>query len=113
MPVGSFPGVNTHPASVGDTLTLYAIGLGQTNPAVGTGAAATGSASLTSTPVVYFGDFVYESATPLCAGLSPGSVGLYQVNVTIPPRRTQRQRGCDDSVRRLHQQHCANRGTVA
>ena len=85
MPVGSFPGVNTHPASVGDTLTLYAIGLGQTNPAVATGAAATGTASLTSTPVVYFGDFVYEAATPLYAGLSPGSVGLYQVNVTIPP----------------------------
>jgi uncharacterized protein (TIGR03437 family) len=34
---------------------------------------------------VYFGDFVYEAATPLYAGLSPGSVGLYQVNVTIPP----------------------------
>ena len=85
MPVGSFPGVNTHPASVGDTLTLYAIGLGQTSPAVGTGAAATGSASLTSTPVVYFGDLVYEAAAPLYAGLSPGSVRLYQVNVTVPP----------------------------
>jgi uncharacterized protein (TIGR03437 family) len=84
MPVGSYPGVNTHPAHVGDTLTIYAIGLGPTATAVGTGAAATGADALTSTPTVYFGDFVFTAATPLYAGLSPGSVGLYQVNVTIP-----------------------------
>src|ERR1700676_1522415 len=29
-PAGLFPGVNTHPAHVGDTLTIYAIGLGVT-----------------------------------------------------------------------------------
>ncbi len=84
MPTGSFPGVNTHPAHIGDTLTVYAIGLGSTATPVGTGAAAAGAASLTSLPTVYFGDFVFTAATPQYAGLSPGSVGLYQVNVTIP-----------------------------
>lgn len=86
MPTGSFPGVNTHPAHIGDTLTVYAIGLGVTNPSVATGATAPSSPlpALVSTPTVYFGDFVSTAATPLYAGLSPGSVGLYQVNVTIP-----------------------------
>lgn len=86
MPVGSFPGVNTHPAHVGDTLTIYAIGLGTTSPAASTGTPSPSSPlpSLVSTPTVYFGDFVSTAATPLYAGLTPGYVGLYQVNVTIP-----------------------------
>jgi uncharacterized protein (TIGR03437 family) len=85
MPTGSFPGVNTHPARVGDTLTVYAIGLGAVASRIATGAAATAADPLVSTPTVYFGDFVSTAAAPLYAGLSPGSVGLYQVNVTIPP----------------------------
>jgi uncharacterized protein (TIGR03437 family) len=84
MPSGSFPGVNTHPAHVGDTLTVYAIGLGTVNAPVATGAAAAAADALTATPSVFFGDFVSISATPIYAGLSPGSVGLYQVNITIP-----------------------------
>ena len=50
-----------------------------------TGAAASAADPLVSNPSVYFGDFVFTAAPPLYAGLSPGSVGLYQVNVTIPP----------------------------
>ncbi len=82
LPAGSLAGA--HPAHIGDTLTVYAIGLGATTTAVATGAAASGADAVTSTPLVFFGDFVSEPATPLYAGLSPGSVGLYQVNVTIP-----------------------------
>ena len=43
-------------------------------------------ARLTVTPVVNFGSGIFGSipATPAYAGLSPGSVGLYQVNVAIP-----------------------------
>ncbi len=84
MPVGSFPGVNTHPAHIGDTLTIYAIGLGPNTVPVATGAAASGADALVSTPLVFFGDFVSFPSQPLYAGLSPGSVGLYQLNVTIP-----------------------------
>ncbi|MGA2270433.1 MAG: hypothetical protein ABSH44_18315 [Bryobacteraceae bacterium] len=89
MPVGYLPGVTTHPAQVGDTLTIYAIGLGTTYPAVGTNVPAPSSeplARLTPTPVVNFGGTIFGtvSATPAYAGLTPTYVGLYQVNVTIP-----------------------------
>jgi uncharacterized protein (TIGR03437 family) len=88
MPTGSFPGVNTHPALVGDTLTLYAIGLGTTSPAVASGQPAPGAeplARVTNTPVVNIGGGIGGTqVTPIFAGLSPTYAGLYQVNVTIP-----------------------------
>lgn len=88
MPTGSFPGVVTHPANVGDTLTLYAIGLGATTPSVATGQPAPASeplAKLSSTPIVNFGGGIGGTlVTPLFAGLTPTYAGLYQVNVTIP-----------------------------
>jgi uncharacterized protein (TIGR03437 family) len=87
-PAGTFPDIVTHPAQVGDTLTLYAIGLGPTSPAVATGQPAPASkplARLTRTPVVNFGGGIGGTqVTPLFAGLSPTFAGLYQVNVTIP-----------------------------
>jgi uncharacterized protein (TIGR03437 family) len=87
MPAGSWPGVTTHAAKAGDTLTLWTIGLGPTSPYVATGQAALVAplAWLTSMPVVTFGGGVGgATATPQYAGLSPGYAGLYQVNVTIP-----------------------------
>lgn len=57
MPIGSFPDVNTHPAKVGDTLTIYAIGLGPTSPAGATGQPAPSVeplARLATTPLVNF-----------------------------------------------------------
>ncbi|MBS1856098.1 MAG: hypothetical protein JST11_12080 [Acidobacteria bacterium] len=88
MPVGAISGVNTHPAHAGDTLTIYAIGLGETSPlpAAGTPApAAEPLARLTAVPSVVFGGGIGAiTATPLFAGLTPTYAGLYQVNVTIP-----------------------------
>jgi uncharacterized protein (TIGR03437 family) len=88
MPEGSFPGVATHPAKPGDTLTLYAIGLGPTSPFVATGQAAPSSeplARLTTMPTVNFGGGIGGTVVnPLFAGLSPTFAGLYQINVTIP-----------------------------
>jgi uncharacterized protein (TIGR03437 family) len=97
-PVGYFgSGATSHPAQVGDYLVIYAIGLGPTNPAVGTDVAAPSSeplARLTTcpasppcvAPTVEFGTGFLGaiSATPVYAGLSPFFVGLYQVNVAIP-----------------------------
>jgi uncharacterized protein (TIGR03437 family) len=87
LPVGAIPGSNTHAASVGDTLILYAIGLGDTNPFVATGAAAPSDplARVIGTPSVNFGGGIGGAvAIPDFVGLSPTSAGLYQVNVRIP-----------------------------
>ena len=88
MPTGSFPGLNTHPAQVGDTLTMYAIGLGPTSPSAASGQPAPASeplARLVDTAVVNIGGGIGGTlVTPLFAGLTPTYAGLYQVNVTIP-----------------------------
>jgi uncharacterized protein (TIGR03437 family) len=88
MPNGTYGAYQTHPAQVGDALTIYAIGLGQTSPSVGSGAVAPSSplATLTATPTVLFGGGIAAvPATPFFAGLTPTAAGLYQVNVVIPP----------------------------
>jgi uncharacterized protein (TIGR03437 family) len=87
-PDGSVP-VGVHPAQAGDTLVIWAIGLGATNPSVGTNVPAPGAeplARLTATPTVQFGMDIFGTipVTPAYAGLSPGSVGLYQVNAVVP-----------------------------
>jgi uncharacterized protein (TIGR03437 family) len=87
-PDGSVPD-GVHPARVGDTLIIWAIGLGPTNPAVGTNAPAPGAeplARLVTMPTVEFGSGIFGTlmVTPDYAGLSPGSVGLYQVNAVVP-----------------------------
>ena len=90
-----FPGFVSQPATRGDVLTIYAIGLGATNPAVASGQPAPDGisgplAQLVSTPTVVFSSVtvgplaVQVNATPSYAGLSPYFAGLYQVNVSIP-----------------------------
>ncbi len=72
------------PAKIGDTVAIYSIGLGATSPAVASGAASPGAPQLAhvSAPVqVCFNAVCVDSAF---AGLTPGFVGLYQVNVMIP-----------------------------
>lgn len=89
MPEGSIPGVLTHPAKPGDTLVIYAIGLGPTSPSVATGAPAPSAepfARLTTNPDVSFGVGLFGATVkPLFAALTPTFAGLYQLNVTIPP----------------------------
>jgi uncharacterized protein (TIGR03437 family) len=87
-PDGSVPD-GVHPARAGDTLIVWAIGLGATNPSVGTNVPAPGAeplARLVVTPMVKVGSGIFGAPeiTPDYAGLSPSSVGLYQVNVAIP-----------------------------
>lgn len=89
------------PAHSGETVIIYAFGLGQTNPTPRTGQAnPTPAATLASPLYLRFNftsnampspPFVNRASAltyprPTFAGLTPGQVGLYQINVTIPSR---------------------------
>jgi uncharacterized protein (TIGR03437 family) len=76
----------SHPTKAGETLILWAIGLGATNPPVEAGAAAPLSppAVAAEPPRVMFSGGTREEVTPVFAGLSGGSAGLYQVTVAVP-----------------------------
>jgi uncharacterized protein (TIGR03437 family) len=77
-PTGDSLGYPTVAAKAGDTLELYAVGLGPTNPSVPAGQAFSGAAQ-TADPVALFINNV--SVTPSFAGLS--SAGLDQINLTV------------------------------
>jgi uncharacterized protein (TIGR03437 family) len=81
-----FAGVPKVSARPGDFLVLYGSGLGPVNPAVATGGAAGVDplSRVTEMPRVSFGrNFFGPFADPLFVGLTPGFVGLYQVNVQV------------------------------
>jgi uncharacterized protein (TIGR03437 family) len=75
----------SNPVHRGDTLTIYATGLGRTTPAVESGAAAPAEplANVVVTPTVTLGGVPAEVTF---AGLTPGQVGVYQINVIIADR---------------------------
>ncbi len=92
FPIPTTPGVASRPAKAGDTLTFYALGLGQTNPPSVAGIAAPGAepfARVPGTSKIVFGEALFGivgvQAIPSYIGLTPGAVGLYQVNVVVPP----------------------------
>jgi uncharacterized protein (TIGR03437 family) len=81
-PAGAVPGLTTHPAKIGDIVTVYATGLGAVaNPP------ADGANSLDElrknlvTPQILIGGV---SAVVQFSGLSPQFVGVNQINVTVP-----------------------------
>jgi uncharacterized protein (TIGR03437 family) len=75
------------PAHPGESIVIYLVGMGATNPAIASGKAAPGLnpgdtlASATVQPVVNVGN---QTAKILFAGLTPGAIGLYQINFTVP-----------------------------
>jgi uncharacterized protein (TIGR03437 family) len=68
-------------------LTVYLTGLGAVNPAVGDGEAAP-SSPLSSTTNTIGARIGGQAATVQFAGLVPGSVALYQMNVQVPSTAT-------------------------
>jgi uncharacterized protein (TIGR03437 family) len=72
-----------NPVHAGDTIQIYCTGLGPVTPPVAEGvAASTTVLSRTVTPVT--ATVGGKTATVAFAGLAPGSIGEYQVNVVIP-----------------------------
>jgi uncharacterized protein (TIGR03437 family) len=82
---GSNPITPSNPALIGETIQLYATGLGLTDPAVATGERAPASTTVLDPVSVQIGGVdvpvVYQ-------GLAPNFVGLYQVNVILPASLT-------------------------
>lgn len=81
------PVTKDNPAKRDRPITLYAVGLGVTKPAVAPGAVAPASPLAEIEDVqVFFGDTRYNGSEIIVdwAGLVPGYVGLYQVNLRVP-----------------------------
>ncbi len=78
---------SANPAQPGETLTVYLTGLGAVSPTVADGDAAP-SGSLSSTTNTVAASIGGQTATVSFAGLTPGSVALYQVNVVVPTTAT-------------------------
>ncbi len=81
-PTGAVAAFNAHPATAGDTITLFATGLGTVNPPPLDGANSSDTMRMTtSVPSVQIGGV---GAQVSFSGLSPQFVGIYQLNVVIP-----------------------------
>ena len=78
--VGNQPITATSPAAKGEVVVIYATGLGAVSPTPADGAAAGASQTAAKTTVSIGG----IAGSVQYAGMAPGLVGLYQVNVEIP-----------------------------
>jgi uncharacterized protein (TIGR03437 family) len=118
---GSYPipetsGIFSHPATAGDALVIYALGFGPTVPTVQTGVGAPGEEPLARVPgnfKVYFGGSGLANPPaidPLYVGLTPGFVGLYQINVVVPASAP---KGSDISIYLSNDSVISNRASIA
>jgi uncharacterized protein (TIGR03437 family) len=80
-PSSVIPGARA--AAVGDVLVIYALGLGATDPAQTVGVPASGVASAAA-PTITIGGVTVSPSDVLYAGVSPGFIGLYQINLRVP-----------------------------
>jgi uncharacterized protein (TIGR03437 family) len=82
QPEGIFPGVPSQPAKLGGVVTLFANGLGPTEPAAVTADNSLDALRSATVPVrVFVGE---AEAQVLFAGLAPEFVGLCQINFVVP-----------------------------
>jgi uncharacterized protein (TIGR03437 family) len=71
-----------HPAHPGEVLIMYLVGMGATNPSTPTGQQTTGPLE----PAVVQPTVMVDGQPALVsfAGLTPGGIGLYQINFQVP-----------------------------
>ncbi len=81
QPAGSIPGSTTHPAKIGDTIIIYATGLGATDSPIADGDIPKKLTNTGTVPIVLIGGV---SAHVDFSGMSPQFVGVNQLNVVIP-----------------------------
>ncbi len=94
-PVGTAAGAR--PARAGETLTIYATGLGVVSPSIGPGVNSCDPAGICnpdfsnvtirraiSTPTIEIGGAAIPAGNVTFAGLAPTFVGLYQINFVLP-----------------------------
>jgi uncharacterized protein (TIGR03437 family) len=81
-PAGAIPGITSHPAVAGDTITLFATGLGPVDPPMADGVTPNDASRQTANPVTVLIGTV--PGTVGFAGLSPQFLGVYQLNVVVP-----------------------------
>jgi uncharacterized protein (TIGR03437 family) len=74
------------PAQAGEIIVVYACGLGLTQPSLAPGVIPQSAAVIQrlSDLKVYLGGTAIDPASILYAGLTPGSPGLYQINLVLP-----------------------------
>jgi uncharacterized protein (TIGR03437 family) len=76
---------NDSPAAPNETVVVYATGLGPVSGAMVTGAPASSTSLQRTTPQQTTAMLNYSApATVSFSGLTPGFIGLYQVNVQVP-----------------------------
>ena len=80
----SSPNSPENPEVVGNVIQVFSTGLGNTDPGVPSGQLAPSQEPLARVMVPVQAQIGGSSATVQFAGLAPGFVGLYQVNVQIP-----------------------------
>ena len=78
------PNSAENPEAVGNVIQVFSTGLGNTDPSVPSGQLAPSQEPLARVLVPVQAQIGGHSATVHFAGLAPGFVGLYQVNVQIP-----------------------------
>jgi uncharacterized protein (TIGR03437 family) len=79
---GTIEGLQSHPANVGDTILVYADGLGAVTPSIATGANSLDTTRITmATPTVLIQG---QTANVTFSGLSPKIPGLNLLNVVVP-----------------------------
>ena len=81
---GTFSGINTTPAKPGETIILWCTGLGPTTPAAPTGSLVPSGQTTYGTSTLPSVTLNNAPVTVVGAALTPGAVGLYQVDVQIP-----------------------------